>query len=350
MLKVGRKYLPPGLKEEILHSFPYRVFSRIRLSQRSIRISCELTTKCNAKCNMCGRDALLRNGRLYATDMEEKIVSAVLKGIKRFCDNGTRVCFAPMGLGEPFLFKGLFELFDRIKTISKRIRIVLVTNGILLGRSFCERIILSGVEEVSISLNCLNAATYRERMGVDKYEEVCKNIERLIAMRSKCGKTKPKIFIQYLDYDQAPALFNENIRQWLRIMRRYDKCYVHPIVNQAGFCAGDGNIHTSKKMYPCIQPLQRIGVRVSGDIYPCDPCFYAGVMRIDSLYLGHIMSDDICELVADRASKRYKIVHSMRQDDYSELPECRKCTTRILQSNCYFKLPWSLKMKGNAWV
>jgi radical SAM protein with 4Fe4S-binding SPASM domain len=282
--------------------------------------------------------------------MDKDIIERVIQEIWRFHCYGRCIYFVPMGLGEPLLYKGLFDLFRDIKCISKRIGIVLVTNGILLDEACCEQLISMETDEVTISLNAINASSYRQHMRINAYDKVCRNIENLISLRNKSGKRLPSVFVQYIDYDNNPRLFQEDIKRWLKIMRYNDKCYIHPIVNQAGFFSGGDKLKSSNKRYPCTQPLRRIAIGVNGDIYPCDPCFYSGYQKITSLYLGNIRTESPFDLFTSINSKQSKIIKSMRKDDYSQLPDCERCNTYKLGCNCYFKLPWSLRIKGYKWL
>lgn len=350
MIAKIRRFLSPALKEKILNSLPYRFLSRIKLYKHEIRFSCELTTRCNLECDMCTRKSLVEKGQLCVGDMDEKIVRRIIEEIKKFHNHSKNVYFVPMGLGEPLLYKGLFDLFRDIKNISKKIGIVLVTNGILLNKAYCKKLISLGVDQVCISLNTAKTSSYRQHMRVNAYDIVRRNIENLINLRNKNSDGLPSVFIQYIDYDNNQKLYQEDIKRWSKIMRYNDKCFVHPIVNQAGFFSGGNNFASSERKFPCTQPLWRVAVKVNGDMYPCDSCLYSGSKKIAPLYLGNIMTESPFEQLADKNNKRFAVIKSMRKDDYSELPECEKCNTYKLDCNNYFKLPGSLRIKGYKWL
>lgn len=350
MITEIRKFLSPAAKEKILNSLPYRFVNRSRLHKHEIRLSCELTTRCNGKCDICTRSSLVKKGQLYVGDMDRDLIERVLQEIKKFHYYGRCVYFVPMGLAEPLLYKGLFDLFRDIKYISKKIGIVLVTNGLLLDETCCEKLISLEIDEVSISLNVISASSYRQHMRVNAYDKVCRNIENLISLRNKSGSRLPSVFVQYIDYDNNQRLFQKDINQWLKIMRYNDKCYIHPIINQAGFFPGGNKFKSSDKKYPCTQPLWRIAIKINGDIYPCDPCFYSGSKKITSLYLGNMKTESLFDLFTSTNSKQLKIIESMRKDDYSQLPECKRCNTYKLGCNCYFRLPGLLRIKGYKWL
>lgn len=336
---VLRKFISPKAKEKIMHSLLYRLLERFKLKNHPINFSVELTTKCNALCSMCTRANLLKQKKLDLKNMPQEILDRVLEEMEKFHKAGKKIFFSPMGLGEPLLYPGLYELFANIKKIGN-IPIVIATNGITLNKETSKKLIELGVDEIVISLNTNNPETYKKHMGINAYELVKKNAENLINLRNNSSKKIPRIYIQYLDYENNPNKYNADIKNWLKIMKYDDKCYIHPIANQAGFYKGSTKI--KKNNFPCPQPFWRIAIKINGDIYPCDPCFYSGNQKIDSLYLGNIKNIDLYEQFFSQ-EKRSQIISQMKQCNYSKLPECEKCNTYKLGSNPFFKL-------GKKWV
>lgn len=345
-----QKFLSPAMKAIVLKSFPYRVYSRFQLMSKNIRLSCELTTKCNIHCDMCTRPGLIDQSELLVTDMKPSLVDRLLTEIKIFHEKGFRVSVEPMGLGEPLLYAGLFDFFKKVKNISKSIRLVLVTNGVLLDQKSINSLIDLEVDEICVSLNANNAHDYRNHMGVDCYQRVYQNIELLLRLRNERKAKVPDIFIQYLDYDQKKSNFKSDFKRWVAIMRDEDKCFIHPLVNQAGFFQKTSRIVMNRNKYPCAQPLWRMAVKVNGDIYPCCSCFYSGAKKIISLHLGNLEKDSLYGIFTNPCGKLREIVHSMRRDDYVRLPQCLICDTYLLSSNCYFRLPAFFRFNGRKWL
>ncbi|MFH1847615.1 MAG: radical SAM protein [Candidatus Omnitrophota bacterium] len=350
MINLLRKNLSPKVKERIIHFLPFRLMYRRALSGHEARFSCELTTKCNVRCNICTRSHLIKEGMLSVGDMPPELVERVVEEIRRFTEYGKRVYFVPLGLGEPLLYKDLFGLFGRIKKISGNIGIVLVTNGLLLTEESVKRLIGLGIDEVSVSLNAGNKDDYKEYMGLDAYKKICANIEAAIKLRNESGRTRPGIFVQYIDYGGGPAALKDGIRKWNSIMKFNDKCYVHPIVNQAGLFRDGYGYRALARKYPCNEPLWRVAIKVNGDMYPCDSSLYSGSEKLESLYLGNIGTDSPFEMYLDPKSRQRRIVELMRKDDYSTLAQCRNCNTYKLGCNAYFGLPGNLRIKGYRWI
>ena len=143
--------------------------------------------------------------------------------------------------------------------------------------------------------------------------------------------------------------YDGDIKQWVSSMRFGDKCYIHPIVNEGGNHEGSTfGVETSP--HPCTMPMRYVAVNVRGDIYPCDPCYFAGGQRVESLYLGNIMTDSPWEMAQKKDNLRCEIVNRMRRSDYASLPQCAKCNNYKLATNIYFRLPGRLRINGFRWI
>jgi MoaA/NifB/PqqE/SkfB family radical SAM enzyme len=317
------KFITPERRRNIINSFPFRLFERIKLHNHEIQINAELTTRCNIACPMCSRAGLIKQGNLTVGDMPPELVDSIVSKIKSLSAEGKKIRFVPMGLGEPLMYKDLFPLFKKIRAIARDINIDLVTNGTLLDDRVVKDIFETDIDSVSVSLNTTS------------YNTVVDNISHLIIKRNESARSKPSVYVQYLDFNNDQTAIKQSMETWMPIMRGGDKCFVHPIVNHGGFCGKAGEI----PKFPCSQPLYNLAIRINGDAYPCCSCLYAGNQHIPSLYIGNI-KDDISypAYFVPRL-----IIERMKKGDYSALPICRVCDTYKIGCNYYFK--W-----GKRWI
>jgi len=297
---------------------------------------------------MCTRDDLVKCKKLDVTNISDNILDKFYSAIDEFYKKGYQITVAPMGLGEPFLYPDLFKFIEKIKIIGKDIKIVVVSNGIIFNESLGKKLINSGLDELSISLNANSQNSYKKYMGVDAYNLVKKNIIKFISLRERYKSKLPHIYIQYLDFNNNFHRFDKSIKEWQRIMLSGDKCYIHPIVNQAGYKQGVKKIGDNYS-YPCIQPLSRLAIKINGDVYPCDACFYNGTGKNKQLFLGNIKDTKLLYIYENENNKSHQIIKSMRQNDYSNLPTCERCTTYKLSPNCFFCLPLDIKINKFKW-
>lgn len=338
MVSQIRKFVTLKFKKRILDSLAYRLYLRSFFGKKGMRFSVEITTKCNINCAMCTRAEMLKKGKLDVGEMKPEIINKVIEEMKKFVDHGYEVTFVPMGLGEPLLYSDFKNIIKRIKKASRKIRVVLVTNGVCLTKEIIKDLIELKIDEISISLNVNNKADYKKYMKADNYSKIKENIENLIKARNKSGFKLPNIYVQYLDYKNNENKFNKDIKDWTKIMKYGDKCYVHPIVNQAGF-KKDLLSDLNKEDFPCTSPLSRVAIRINGDVYPCDACFYGGNQKVEELFLGNIEKISLWKIFNNKNSKNFQIVENMKNGDYSKLSICKKCNTYKLSPNCYFKNP-----------
>jgi len=298
---------------------------------------------------MCTRGELIRQGRLKVADMADDTVKRILEQVKIFVARGYKVTFAPMGMGEPLLFKNLYPLIGDLKGISPKVKVEIVTNGVLLDGRTAKKLVDLGVDEINVSLNVNNSADYKKYIGGDKYQLVVDNIKKLILYRNKRAAEGTNVFIQYLNYAGEVNKFNHDMSEWSKIMKYGDKCFVHPIVNEGGF---NKNMVNMKKVeaFPCTLPIRTVAVRVNGDIYTCDATFFNGCSKIDDLYLGNINEIDYFkEIYSNKNSKIYKIVEMMKRGDYSKLRNCRDCNNYKLAPNPFFRTVGSFGRDQKWW-
>lgn len=343
-----RNILNSKNKNYILRSLPYRLYVRSKISQKSIRFSIELTTICNAKCSMCTRENLIKCKKLEIHNISKQVLDEFYLLVKSFYQKGYEITVAPMGLGEPFLYPDLYKFVSKIKKIGHDIKVVIVTNGVLFNDEIGKQIIKCGVDEISVSLNANNRVDYKKYVGIDNYFSVKNNIVNFIKLRNKLKSSLPYLYIQYLDFKNNPDSFKRDIDEWNTTMQSFDKCYVHPIVNQAGFKKGIKN-KDKNDSYPCISPLSRLVIKINGDAYPCDACLYNGSMKEDQLFLGNIVKNNLVDEFENKLGKSRQIFSKMRQNNYSSLSACERCNTYKLSPNCYFCLPSIIKINKYKW-
>ncbi len=89
------------------------------------------------------------------------------------------------GAGEPFIFD---DFFDMVKFCKKRNKTVsTITNGSLLNEKTCCKIIDSGIDTISISVDAAKDETYKEIRPGGDFNKVVENINHLAWERDKAG-------------------------------------------------------------------------------------------------------------------------------------------------------------------
>jgi MoaA/NifB/PqqE/SkfB family radical SAM enzyme len=112
------------------------------------------------------------------------------------------------GLGEPMLNPAFFDMIEY--AAGRGIRVTSNTNLTLLTPARAQRCVTSGLAALSISLDGATAATYESIRINGRFTKLLRNVERLVAARSRAGTGKPALrFVLVLmreNLDELPAL------------------------------------------------------------------------------------------------------------------------------------------------
>ncbi len=133
-------------------------------------VELEITNNCNAICSICPRKEMTSPKGF----MSKETLIQVFQKSKEY--NVKHISIG--GIGEPLLHKKLFEFVNLISS-QKEILITLTTNGLLMNEEMQDKLINSGIKQISISLHGHTQKTYEKILGVD-YDIVNKNINRFI--------------------------------------------------------------------------------------------------------------------------------------------------------------------------
>ena len=153
------------LKDSFGRRFPY-----IRLS---------ITDVCNFKCGYC-----LPNG--YKVDKSDNRTFISTDEIGRLARALSELGVSKIRLtgGEPTVRKDFFEIIKIIKENSGIKKTVITTNGYRLDK-IANAIKNSGLDGINISIDSLNAATFKKITGHDRLEEILRGIKNLQKLNFK---------------------------------------------------------------------------------------------------------------------------------------------------------------------
>jgi len=170
-----------------------------RLLSYPVRAYYETTNRCNLRCPMCGQ-SFFKGER---GDMPREAL-ARLSPLFQWFDE-----LSIFGYGETLLIDHLGELLDAIPPHPAS---RLVTNGILLKPEMSRLLVDKGLKILFISIDAVEAATYKAIRGVDKFEEVKANIRDLAAYRSQKGARYPELTLTFVAMKRNVAQLAEFVR------------------------------------------------------------------------------------------------------------------------------------------
>ncbi len=146
----------------------------------------EVTYRCNLSCEFCGfREGLARE------KTDELSVSQWVRIIDELKEIG--VNYTTLVGAEPLIRKDIFEIIAHIK--KKGMKCSLLTNGILIDAEKAKRLVESGLDKVTVSIDGPREIHDKIRGASGVYEKATSGIRNLVAARNEKRSTTPKIAI-----------------------------------------------------------------------------------------------------------------------------------------------------------
>lgn len=224
------------------------------------RLTVEFTNHCNFKCVMCPRQRLKENLGYLDMALYKKIITEAKEYLP--------VAFVPFFRGESLLHPHFFEMIDMAKK-SGLGPIQLTTNAMLLDRELSIRLIETGLDFISFSLDVLGKSSYEKiRVGGD-YELVMSNIENFLNIREKKNSRLPEVQVSTVETRKNKAGLDAFIGYW---RKRADRVRVYPEHSSDGsYGSLSGYIlpHFDKRL-PCKKVFTDMVIYWDGTIAVCN--------------------------------------------------------------------------------
>ena len=158
----------------------------------------EVTNRCNLLCETCPRTfEALEPPADMSMDLFRRIVDQV-PGVKRVVLHG---------VGEPMLVKHLPQMIRYLK--ARGTHVLFNTNGTLLAPRKHAEIIDTGLDELRVSLDAAEAATFLKVRGKDMFDRIVRNVSAFTNLQAATGAEKPVVSLWLTGLketvDQLPA-------------------------------------------------------------------------------------------------------------------------------------------------
>ena len=274
------------------------------------RVQVETTSYCNAKCVMCPHPIMPRRNRQMEQGLFDKIINELSEH-----RNELKVLSLHF-LGEPLMDPHLFERVKQAKDAGIK-EVQLNTNAQLLDEEKAEKLIRSGIDTVTFSLDGLQPEIQEKRRVGTSLSTVVKNIDFLLYLIKKnsfSGK-KPRTIIYTIRNSSMD-------KAWKPIVQKY-KGIVDSIavINQNNW--GGRIINTEKEQnltafrIPCPLIFSTMPINVEGKVNLC--CLdYA-----DKEIMGDIHEASIYDIWNGKM-ERYRLLHIRNQSEL--IPFCKECS------------------------
>ncbi|MFA5029381.1 MAG: radical SAM protein [Patescibacteria group bacterium] len=274
----------------------------------------ESTSVCNFNCRICARIT----GKTLIGSMDFDFFKKIVNEAANYGPRNFSLHLS----GEPLINPRLMEMAKYIKEKNRRNSISLTTNGSLLSPTIAEQIVRIGIDKVSISFLSPEAQTYREKTGVDKLDEVEKNVKELIKIKGRAAK--PKIFVRMIVDDDTQSQAKNFISKW-----QNEKVIIE-LRDQHNYGGNVAKSHVRKnhKRYPCYHLWFSPAVHFNGDVsICCDDLARVGV-------LGNASDQTVNKIWNSELIKKYRQLHL--QGKYDQISICAKCDVWNMYADIFF--------------
>ena len=207
---------------------PYRYFEAVgtRDSVAEAAPVClylEVTNRCNLLCETCPRT-------FEALEPPMDLSWELFTGIVDQVPSIARVVLH--GVGEPMLVKRLPDMIRYLK--ARGTHVLFNTNGTLLAPRRQMEIIETGLDELRVSLDAAEAATFMKVRGKDMFDRIVRNVSSFTNLQRSIGATKPKVSLWLTGLKETV----DQLPEFVRLAARIGVSEVHLqrlVFDEAGF-------------------------------------------------------------------------------------------------------------------
>ncbi|MHB1545641.1 MAG: radical SAM protein [bacterium] len=299
--------------------YKYRAIYNEKYNQKKmpIEMQIEITTKCSARCIMCGHNDL-KNIAFPIKDIDLRIIDRIKKVIlDNYSDRIINICL--FGVGEPLLCHNIFEIMKKLDMAN--VFFIIYTTGFNMTQDLANRLVKNERLKLVFSLNKKDKNSYRELMGVDKFNESINGIKVFLEEREKNNKA---VGVQIKFFDDCEDFPLPEVDEFIRNYRDISIKYTPILYNAESKTLYPKNYYFYR--YPCIELMSRfIYIDVDGGVYKCCQSLQNSSRgKANDLYLGNIMDLDY------DTKKEYKMAmsefKSQMHGEYGEyIKSCKKC-------------------------
>jgi len=293
--------------------------------------------KCNRSCRMCPMFNNSPQRTRYITDeIFEKACYEV----------GDRpISLEISAYGETFQHPNADKYLFIARKLCPNARIVVATNGSLLTPERCEKIVDSGIDHLSFSLNAGSPKSYEWLTGSTQYAQICKNLETLVEIRNKRNAKHLYITTHIIGIKELSNEFESFLKRWNGIV---DYAYVRNYGNWGGLVDSHGitpadDYDISLERYPCAWLWYATKIEPNGDVSKC----FIHVTGDDDP-LGNIMEQDFESIWKGDKLSRLREMHC--KNKYKEIKFCGECRVWSLFPNFWEKKKFLLFFSKNEWI
>ena len=297
------------LKDVVPLDTPYNVFL-------------EISSFCNLKCVYCAHS--INHGQ-HEGNMTDELIDKILYGLADFPKRIKRVNL--YNFGEPLCHPKFPDIIGKVNKAGVADAVEFTTNGVLLTKDRIDRIMENGgVQTIRISLQGINAASYRKFCGKDiDFEQFLANLKYLYEQR---GDMKIRMKVADIELKGIPdgeerfknlfggiadSIYIEHI---LPMFAEVDYNSIDENIN-IDVLDGRMRVHQETINKVCSRPFYKICIRSNGDVTAacCD--------ATRDVRFGNVWNDSLYHIWNGEAHKEFlKLLLEGRRFEH---PYCKDC-------------------------
>lgn len=277
------------------------------------------TNICNAKCRFCGSRFVKRSPRIM-TSREFMVL------LDKYIEyGGGDLNLTPL-VGDPLVDKDLTHKIRMARGCAGILQIGFFTNLIGLGSHDVKALLLSGIDWIFVSTCIGDRSMYQRVYGVDKYDLVMTNLDRLLHLNNDLGKPVSVCVSLRGEKPYRQIYASSDYQRVVRLLGTYisviDDDYSNwaGLVSESDLPSGNTMRVVSHKREPCFQLYHGLQVFLNGDVTLCYCRDIDGELLVGNLY----------EQTLDGIWRGDAVQQLRKAWNAGDIPEiCRKCSTYI---------------------
>jgi len=185
----------------------------------------EVTSRCNARCVFCPRDALHRG----ATHIDFSLVERIAAELKDAPRRRVVLC----GVGEPLLHPRILDIVERLSAAGAEV--CMTTNGAALTPAQFLHLEARGLAQLNVSLNALSESTHAALMKTAPLTQITAAIDGILE-DVRARKSPVEINVSFVLCDANQHELDDFIARWRDA--GVAQIFIHPLNNRAGLLTG----------------------------------------------------------------------------------------------------------------
>jgi radical SAM protein with 4Fe4S-binding SPASM domain len=284
-------------------------------------INIETSSRCILRCRMCwsnGEKYRATNCKRPKAVMDMDLYEIILRQIQDVYQ-GKPGIISPIYRGEPLVNRQLPAMIEKASRMN--LKVLLVTNAMLLTRELSRKLLDAGLWEIAFSVNSHREDVYRKIHVGGDYHRVMKNISDFLSIRDEMGRRDVRVCYRVV-HQEANEAETEEITRVLFTPEIFNISFQSEIL-RPNAPAGGGiawkRFRTIPARVACWNLWWNCTITTEGNVLPCVTC----TNELEGEVMGNVRQDHLMDIWQNSLYSKYRELHLAGRID--EVPFCRGC-------------------------